>query len=94
MDETDYTYAWPGTIDPMQALPAIEVVQFRSFRYAPTRRDRPFDGFPHDWNAVRITTGLIAEKMGHIVSDGRRYFPELSDDEYAAKVKFARSAGH
>ncbi|HVG02132.1 MAG TPA: DUF1963 domain-containing protein, partial [Nitrospira sp.] len=42
IDETDYTYAWPGTIDPMQALPTIEVVQSRSFRY---RRDRPFAGF-------------------------------------------------
>ena len=92
IDETDYTYAWPGTINPEQALPAIEVVQSRSFRY---RRDRPFAGFPHDWNAVRITTGLIAESIKHelLFSEARkRNFAELSDAEYTTKVSEAQAA--
>jgi hypothetical protein len=85
------TYAWPGTIDTKQAIPAIEgaVVQHRSFWYegGQARKDRPFAGFPHDWNTVRITAGLIAGRMKHVASDARsRYFRELNDDEFAAKL--------
>jgi hypothetical protein len=92
--EGDYepTYAWPGTIRPNQAIPAIEgaAVQYRGFWYGEPKKDRrPFAGFPHDWNAIRITTGLLTPAMKREVSysQGRnRHFRELSDEEYAAKL--------
>lgn len=87
------TYAWPGTVDP-QAIPAIEgaVVQYRSFEYQHLQaRTSPFAGFPHDWNAVRITTGLITQGMKRAVSVARnRHFRELSDEEFAAKLADAQ----
>ena len=90
-DETDPTYAWPGTIHPNQAIPAIEgaVVQSLSFAFGKSKRDRPFDGFPHDWNAVRISTGLIAKGIKRELSFPelrKRLFRELSDEEFAAKM--------
>jgi len=95
----DETYAWPGTIQPNQAIAAIEgaVVKHRSFWYegGKPRRERPFDGFPQDWNAVRITTGLIAEGIKYelLTSIARRSnFRELNDEEYAAKVAQAQAA--
>ena len=96
-DETDQTYAWPGTINPGQAIPAIEgaVVQSRSFAFGKERRDRPFAGFPHDWNAVRITTGLIAKGIERELSYSvlrKRLFRELSDEEYAAKMADLQAA--
>lgn len=98
-EEFDETYAWPGTIDPKQAIPAIEgaVVQSRYWyqRGQPIKDRRPFAGFPHDWNAVRITTGLIAERMERTVSDARnRRFRELSDEEFASKLADAQLGLH
>jgi hypothetical protein len=94
-EELEQTYAWAGTVNPTQAIQAIEgaVVQFRSFSYeeGKSRRDRPFSTFPHDWNAVRITTGLIAEGMKWRVSEARSRFRELSDEEFAAKVADAEA---
>ena len=89
----------PGrTIYPNQAIPTIEgaVVQYLSFRnrgFEPTK-DRPFAGFPHDWNAVRITTGKIADRMELEVryAHSRNYFRNLSDEEYASKVAEAQAA--
>ena len=96
-EETEQTYAWPGTIDPNQAIPAIEgaVVQSRSFAFGKTRRDRPFAGFPHDWNAVRISTGLIAKGIKRELSFPelrKRHFRELSDEEFAAKIADLQAA--
>ena len=92
------TYAWPGTIYPHQAIPAIEgaVVRHLSFRYhgnKPTK-ERPFAGFPHDWNAVRITTGLIAKALERASLYSRREyrFRELSDEEHAAMLAKAQAA--
>jgi hypothetical protein len=91
------TCAWPGTIYPHGAIPLIEgaVVQHLRFRYQdgkPTN-DRPFAGFPHDWNAIRITIGLIANRMEWEISVARnRHFRELSDEEYAAKVAEIQAA--
>jgi hypothetical protein len=66
------------------------VVQYRGFWYGEPKKDRrPFAGFPHDWNAIRITTGLLTQAMKREVSysQGRnRHFRELSDEEYAAKL--------
>jgi len=85
------TYSWPGTTDPREALATIEgaVVKHRSFWYEAgrPRNERPFAAFPHDWNAVRITTGLIAEGMNREISSARnRRFRELSDEEFTAKM--------
>ncbi len=84
------TYAWSGTIDARQAIAAIDgaVVEHRSLSYerGKPRKDRPFANFPHDWNAVRITTGLIAAAMKRESSGTRNRFRELSDEEYAAKL--------
>lgn len=89
------TYSWPGTIDPKKAIPAIEgaVAQYLRFEYQHRQaRMAPFADFPHDWNAVRITTGLIVEGMKRAVSDAQsRHFRELSDEEYAAKVAQAQA---
>jgi hypothetical protein len=94
-EELEQTYAWAGTVNPTQAIQAIEgaVIQFRSFSYeeGKPRRDRPFASFPHDWNAVRITTGLIAEGMKWRVSEARSRFRELSDEQFAAKVADAEA---
>ena len=92
------TYAWPGTINAREAILAIEgaVVQHRSFWYegGKVKRDRPFANFPHDWNAVRITTGLIAEsfRQHRLKIIRNRHFRELSDEEYAAKIGEAEAA--
>ena len=88
-DEFEQTYAWPGTINPKQAIPAIEgaVTRHRSFWYGRTRTDWPFAGFPQDWNAVRITTGLIAAQAGN-----RHLFSYLSDEEFAAKLAEVQAA--
>jgi uncharacterized protein DUF1963 len=96
-EELEQTYAWPGTIYPHQAIPMIEgaVVQHLSFRWQGLKppKDRPWAGFPHDWNAVRITTGLIADRMGREISINRnRHFRHLSDDEYATKVAETQAA--
>jgi len=93
----DETYAWPGTIDTNQAIPAIEaaVAEHRSFWYqgGQANKNRPFADFPPDWNAVRITTGLIAGGMKREVPTVRkRLFRELSDDEFAAKVTKAQDS--
>jgi hypothetical protein len=93
-NDDDFTYAWPGTINPIQAIAAIEgaVVEFRSFGYGGRR---PFPGFPHDWNAVRITTGLIAKDIQHELSYReikKRLFRELSDEQYSAKLADAQAA--
>jgi Domain of unknown function (DUF1963) len=93
-DDFDPTYAWPGTINPSQAIPAIEgaVVEYRNFEYQRRQpRTVPFADFPHDWNAVRITTGLIAERIDRTGRNTRSHFRELSDDEFAAKVAEARA---
>ena len=94
-EEFEQTYSWPGTVNPAQTIHAIEgaVVQFRSFSYeeGQPRRDRPFASFPHDWNAIRITTGLIADGMKWRVSTARSHFRELSDEEFAAKVATAEA---
>jgi Domain of unknown function (DUF1963) len=93
----DETYSWPGTINTRETIPAIEgaIVQHLSFWMEggkPRKDRRPFAGFPHDWNAIRITTGLIAEGMNHTVFVARkRYFRELSDEEYNAKVVEAQT---
>jgi hypothetical protein len=58
-----------------------------------TSKDRPFAGFPQDWNAVRITTGLILGGMKREVPIVRkRLFRELSDQEFAAKVTEAEDS--
>ncbi len=94
-DEFDSTYAWPGTINPNQDIAAIKgaVVQYLNFEYQRRQaRTVPFAGFPHDWNAVRITTGLIAERMERTVKHARSHvFRELSDEEFAAKVAEAQA---
>jgi len=94
-EEFEQTYSWPGTVNPAQAIHAIDgaVVQFRSFSYesGKAKRNRPFASFPHDWNAVRITTGLIAEGMKWRVSEARSRFRELSDEEFSAKVADAQA---
>jgi len=94
--EFEQTYAWPGTIKPNQAIPAIEgaVAQYRPWNLPgqPTREQRPFAGFPHDWNAIRITTGLIAERMEREISAARtRSLSELTEEEFAAKVAEAQA---
>ena len=96
-EKFDESYAWPGTIDTNKAIPEIEgaVVQPRSFWYqgGRTSKDRPFAGFPQDWNAVRITTGLILGGMKREVPIVRkRLFRELSDEEFAAKVTEAEDS--
>ena len=90
-DEDDFTYSWPGTINPEKDIPAIEgaVAQHRGSRYS---RGRPFVNFPHDWNAVRITTGLIAERMTSPLSNARSLsFRDLSDQEFALKLAETRT---
>jgi len=88
-EEFEHSYCWPGAINPNKAIPAIEgtVVPFRDwYKRHKTRKDRrPFDGFPHDWNAVCITTGLIAAQACN-----RYVFSYLSDEEFAAKVSEAQ----
>ena len=91
-EDLDFTYAWPGTIAPEKAIPAIEgaVAQYRPWYQPgqPRKERRPFATFPHDWNAVRITTGLIVERLGRPVS--KFWFSELSDEEFAAKLAKAQ----
>jgi hypothetical protein len=93
-EELEQTYAWPGTINPDQAISAIEgaVVPYKDFEYKRRHaRIVPFANFPHDWNAVRITTGLITERMDRSVEEARtRYFRELSEEEFEAKVAEAQ----
>ncbi|MFN2406744.1 MAG: DUF1963 domain-containing protein [Pyrinomonadaceae bacterium] len=96
-DEEDFepTYCWPGTIKPNTAIPAIDgaVAQHPFSRYGPKRKNQPpLVGFPHDWNAVRITTGLIAERMQSSLFDARKLqFRDLSDQEFAAKLEEAQT---
>jgi hypothetical protein len=95
-EEFEERYSWPGTINPKKAIPAIEgaVVPFRGwYERRKARKDwRPFDGFPHDWNAVRITTGLIVEGMTRRVQEARNLsLRELSDEAFAAKVSEAEA---
>lgn len=76
------TYAWLGTIYPHGVMPSIDgaVVQHLRFGYKdgkPTK-DRPFAGFPQDWNAVRITTGLITNRTEWEISVARNPpFPRI-----------------
>jgi hypothetical protein len=95
-EELDESYVWSGTINTNEAIPAIEgaVVEYRSWYKGGTpNRDRPFANFPQDWNAVRITTGLVAKGMKHEVPAARtRHFRELSDEEFAAKVTEAQDS--
>jgi hypothetical protein len=92
----DETYAWAGTINTNEAIPEIEgaVVEYRGWYKGGTpNRDRPFFNFPQDWNAVRITTGLVAKSMKREVTAARtRHFRELSDEEFAAKVTEAQDS--
>jgi hypothetical protein len=92
----DESYVWPGTINTNEAIPAIEgaVVEYRSWYKGGTpNRDRPFANFPQDWNAVRITTGLVAKGMKHELPAARtRHFRDLSDEEFAAKVTEAQNS--
>ena len=87
------TYCWPGTIHPKEAITAIEgaVAKHRSFWYegGKPKRERPFAGFPHDWNAIRITTGLMAERIKYerLTSLARKHqFRDLSDQEFEEKM--------
>jgi len=92
----DESYVWSGTINTKEAIPAIAgaVVEYRSWYKGGTpNRDRPFANFPQDWNAVRITTGLVAKGMKHEIPAARtRHFRELSDEEFAAKVTEAQDS--
>ena len=93
----DESFAWPGTIDTNEAIPAIEgaVAEYHSFWYkgGSANKNRPFANFPQDWNAVRITTGLFAYDMKREIPVVRkRLFRELSDEEFAAKVTEAQGS--
>jgi hypothetical protein len=53
---------------------------------------RPFDTYPQDWNAIRIATGLVAERTKHHVEGARRRtFKDMSDGDFAAMVDAAAS---
>jgi len=87
------TYAWPGTVFPNEAIAAIEgaVAQYLSFGYQRGQaKTAPFANFPHDWNAVRITTGLIAKAMKRADSVRDLHLRNLSEEEYAAKLAEAQ----
>jgi hypothetical protein len=92
------TYAWSGTIEPSSAIRAIPgaIVPLQSFRVtgrgADGVRPRPFSTFPHDWRAIRITTGLIAARMMRDATAARqRRFQNMSDAEFAAMSEAASS---
>ena len=90
-DAFEASYAWPGTIElatAIQAIPgAVVPLDHHSakLRGDDGRLRRPFDGFPHDWGAIRITTGLIAGRMTRDADGARsRRFKDMSDAEFAA----------
>ena len=92
------TYSWAGTIEVSNAIRAIPgaVVPYLAFsataRGADGKHLRPFANFPHDWSAIRITTGLIAGRMKHDAIGARqRRFKNLSDEEFAALLDAATS---
>ncbi len=72
-DEAEERRFWPGTIDLPKALTALDGAIAES-HYHQNRYDsdnklvRPFANFPHDWKAVRIAMGEIADQShrGHI----------------------------
>jgi hypothetical protein len=87
------TYAWPGTVDVASAMRTIPgaIVPHRSFSEGAYgeggKPRRPFDTYPQDWNAIRIATGLVAERTKHQVEGARRRtFKDMSDGEFAAMV--------
>jgi len=92
------SYAWPGTVDVASAIRAIPgaVVPLNSFR-GKGREDggklpRPFDTFPQDWGAIRMTTRLIAGRMKRDAEQARRrVFKDMSDGEFAALLDAASS---
>jgi hypothetical protein len=92
------TYAWPGTIDVQAAVRAIPgaVVPHTSFyddtRGAGGNPRRPFDTYPHDWGAIRIATGVLAEQVKrHAAPPRRGAFKNMSDGDFAAVLDRAAS---
>jgi hypothetical protein len=87
------TYSWPGTIDVPAAIRAIPgaVVPHTSF-YDDVQRTggkshRPFATYPHDWGAIRIATGLLAEQAKQNATLPRwGAFKDMSDGEFAAML--------
>jgi hypothetical protein len=89
----EVTYAWPGTIDVPAAIEAIPdaVVPHASFsddaRGAGGTPRRPFDTYPHDWGAIRIATGVLAEQAKwHAAVPRWGAFKAMSDEEFAAML--------
>jgi hypothetical protein len=87
----DDRWSWPGTVDVPAAIRAIPgaVVPLIDFRGRDRTNGgkllRPFDTFPQDWGAIRITTTLIAERTNRDAEHARRWvFKDMSDGEFAA----------
>ena len=71
-DSDDDRLVWPGSIDLTAALERVPGAIVESVhidnRYEQGVLQRPFPGFPQDWQAVRITLGHLAEqsRRGHL----------------------------
>ena len=67
-DEEEERDFWPGTIDVSRALDGIDGAVV-PMEYYENRFDddrvlvRPFATYPHDWQAVRILTGLVQSRL-------------------------------
>ena len=82
--EDDEREFWPGPIDLGRALPdvdgAVVPTRYHENQYDDGVLVRPYATFPHDWQAVRITTGLLQARhlrpaggTGHSEEEGASF---------------------
>ncbi|MDF1505620.1 DUF1963 domain-containing protein, partial [Roseisolibacter sp. H3M3-2] len=91
------SYAWPGTVDVRAAVEAIPgaVAPYRGFadllRGEGGRLLRPFDAYPHDWNAVRLGAAHAARRLAREAGTRLRPTRDTTEAESAALAETLRA---